>query len=51
MTITRSPDQEQAVRDAIRAGKVTSEEMPLPCRLRFLPNLDCRAEVPAGWRR
>ena len=24
MTITLSPDQEQAVRDAIRAGKVTS---------------------------
>ena len=26
MTITRSPDQEQAVRDAIRAGKVTSAD-------------------------
>ena len=37
------------------AGRIVApngvEEMPLLCRLHFLPNLDCRAEVPAGWRR
>jgi len=44
MTITLSPDQEQAVRDAIRAGKVTSVDELIERALAALPKGD---ETPA----
>jgi hypothetical protein len=44
MTITLSPDQEQAVRDAIRAGQVTSVEELIE---RALAGLSKRGEGPA----
>ncbi len=37
MTITLSPDQEQAVRDAIRAGKVTSVDEFIARAIASLP--------------
>jgi hypothetical protein len=37
MTITLSPDQEQAVRDAIRAGKVTSVDELIARAIASLP--------------
>ncbi|MGA2074940.1 MAG: hypothetical protein ABSH52_15710 [Terriglobia bacterium] len=40
MTITLSPDQEQAVRDAIRAGKVTSVEEFIARAIASLPKSD-----------
>ena len=45
MTITLSPDQEQAVRDAIRAGKVTSVDELIARAIASLPPGD---ETPAG---
>jgi hypothetical protein len=44
MTITLSPDQEQAVRDAIRAGKVTSVDELIARAIASLPKGD---ETPA----
>jgi len=44
MTITLSPDQEQAVRDAIRAGKVTSVDEFIARAIASLPKGD---ETPA----
>jgi len=40
MTITLSPDQEQAVRDAIRAGKVTSVDELIARAIASLPKGD-----------
>ena len=40
MTITLSPDQEQAVRDAIRAGKVTSVDELIARAIASLPKDD-----------
>ncbi len=40
MTITLSPDQEQAVRDAIRAGKVTSVDEFIARAIASLPQDD-----------
>ena len=40
MTITLSPDQEQAVRDAIRAGKVTSLDEFIARAIASLPKRD-----------
>ena len=45
MTITLSPDQEQAVRDAIRAGKVTSVNEFIAQAIASLPKGD---ETPSG---
>jgi len=45
MTITLSPDQEQAVRDAIRAGKVTSVDELIARAIASLPTGD---ETPPG---
>jgi hypothetical protein len=45
MTITLSPDQEQAVRDAIRAGKVTSVDEFIAQAIASLPKGD---ETPSG---
>ncbi|HEV2963860.1 MAG TPA: hypothetical protein VG649_18685 [Candidatus Angelobacter sp.] len=50
MTITLSPDQEQAVRDAIRAGQIASVEELIERAIAGLPK---RAEIasvktPAG---
>jgi hypothetical protein len=44
MTITLSPDQEQVVRDAIRAGKVASVEELIERAIAGLPKVN---EVPA----
>ena len=44
MTITLSPDQEQAVRDAIRAGKVTSVDEFISRAIASLPK---GGETPA----
>ena len=44
MTITLSPDQEQAVRDAIHAGKVTSVDELIARAIASLPKGD---ETPA----
>jgi hypothetical protein len=44
MTITLSPDQEQAVRAAIRAGRVASFEEFIDRALAYLPRED---EAPA----
>ena len=40
MTITLSPDQEQAVRDAIRAGKFTSVDEFIARAIASLPKSD-----------
>ncbi|MGO8788959.1 MAG: hypothetical protein ACLQVL_16460 [Terriglobia bacterium] len=40
MTITLNPDQEQAVRDAIRAGKVTSVDEFIARAIASLPKDD-----------
>ena len=40
MTITLSPDQEQAVRDAIRAGKVSSVDELIARAIASLPKGD-----------
>ena len=40
MTITLSPDQEQAVRDAIRAGEVTSVDEFIARAIANLPKSD-----------
>jgi len=45
MTITLSPDQEQAIRDAIRAGQVTSVEELIERALAGLPK---GGEAPAA---
>jgi hypothetical protein len=43
MTITLSPDQERAIRDAIRAGQITSVEELIQRAIAGLPK---RAENP-----
>ncbi len=50
MTITLSPDQEQAVRDAIRAGKVTSVDELIARAIAGLPKDDETAAMrsPSG---
>ncbi|MGO8813542.1 MAG: hypothetical protein ACLQVG_02595 [Terriglobia bacterium] len=48
MTITLSPDQEQAVRDAIRAGKVTSVDEFIARAIASLPKRDEPAAVSAA---
>ena len=45
MTITLSPDQERAVRDAIRAGKVTSVDEFIARAIASLPKRDEPAAV------
>jgi hypothetical protein len=45
MTITLSPDQEQAVREAIRAGKVTSVDELIERAIAGLPK---GSETPAA---
>ena len=45
MTITLSPDQEQAVRDAIRAGQIASVEELIQRALAGLPK---HSETPAA---
>jgi hypothetical protein len=45
MTITLSPDQEQAVRDAIRAGQIASVEELIQRAIAGLPKRD---ETPAA---
>ena len=48
MTITLSPDQEQAVRDAIRAGKVTSVDEFISRAIASLPKGDEMAPVSSS---
>ena len=49
MTITLSPDQEQAVRDAIRAGKVTSVDELIARAIASLPkNDDAPSEISSS---
>jgi hypothetical protein len=48
MTITLSPDQEQAVRDAIRAGKVTSVDELIARAIASLPKGDETPSVSAS---
>ena len=45
MTITLSADQERAIRDAIRAGQITSVEELIQRAIAALPR---RGETPAG---
>ena len=45
MTITLSPDQERAIRDAIRAGQITSVEELIQRAIAALP---LRGETPAA---
>jgi hypothetical protein len=45
MTITLSPDQERAIRDAIRAGQITSVEELIQRAIAALPR---RNEIPTA---
>ena len=45
MTITLSPDQEKAIREAIRAGQITSVEELIQRAIAALPR---RGETPAA---
>ncbi len=50
MTITLSPDQEQAVREAIRAGKVTSVDEFIARAIANLPKGDETPSVSSSSR-
>jgi hypothetical protein len=48
MTITLSPDQEQAIRDAIRAGRIASVDQFIEHAIAMLPAGSGTGETPPG---
>jgi len=48
MTITLSPDQEQAIRDAIRAGRIASVDEFIEHAIAALPADSGTGEAPPG---
>jgi hypothetical protein len=48
MTITLSPNQEQAIRDAIRAGRIASVDEFIEHAIAALPGGSGTGEAPAG---